>query len=265
MSEINPIVEKDYLAEARERYTFQFKNKDVFDRYIQLLLAESGRLQSVFKDILQNRSLDTAKGIYLDRIGDIVGIKRGSLPSSAWENSYFGFSDDPDALQFGDLENGSGGIFFGLADQTEGNVLWNDDIYRIYIKAKIFANTSNGTPEEVITATKSILNVTSVDIIETGNANLLIGFNRILTDVEKFILKGLGEDERILPIPIGVGVGYIESEEEFFGFEETPGALGFASFEEVEGAGYGVGYGQSYGTGNPTIGLIGGGYFASLF
>ena len=90
-----------------------------------------------------------------------------------------------------------------------------------------------------------------------------------MTDAEKYILQGLGEEERLLPIPIGVGVGYIESDEEFFGFEETPGALGFASFEDVVSGeiGYGESYGEAYGggTGGTTTQLVGGGYFASLF
>ena len=156
MSEINPIVEKDYLAEARSRYTAQFKDKDVFDRHIQLLLSESTKLQAVFKQLLQQRSLDTAQGVYLDRLGAIIGLERGFLPATVLQGSYFGFFDDPDALPFGDLESTAGGIFFDLQDQLDGNSPWTDEIYRMFLKAKIFANTSKGTSEEVIAATKNI-------------------------------------------------------------------------------------------------------------
>lgn len=269
MSEVNEFEVPDYLTIARERYTLQFKEKTVFDRYMQLLTGAQQEILEVLRQLMQQRSIDTAFGVQLDMLGDIVGLERGSLPSSVWNTSYFGFDGDPDALPFSDLDTPSdGGIFFDLANQTEGNVTWNDITYRLFLKARIFANSSNGTPEELITATKAILNVDYVDLIELGNANLLIGFNRILNPVEKYILQGLGEQQGLLPIPIGVGVGYIEADEdEFFGFAETPGALGFASFEEVAGGGgygedYGDGYGGSSGT---TIELVGGGYFASLF
>lgn len=270
MSEITPFEVTDYLEEARGRYTEQFKNKEVFDKYIQLLIYGQQQLQLVFQDLIQKRSLDTAAGEQLDLIGELVGLPRGSLPSAAWESSYFGFESDPDALGFADLDVETiSGIFFDQSSATEGNIAWTDAVYRLFLKAKIFANSSTGTPEELILATKSILNVDFVDIVETGNANLLISFNRLLTDVEKYILQGLGEQQRLLPIPVGVGVGYIESPSEFFGFDETPGALGFASFEEVGvgSTGYGETYGELYGGGSggtETV-LVGGGYFASLF
>lgn len=270
MSEVTPFEVKDYLEIARERYTEQFKNKEVFDRYIQLLIYGQQQLQEVYRDLIQGRSLDTAEGAQLDMIGELVGLPRGVLPASAWDTSYFGFLDVPDSLPMADLDVASeAGIFFDLSNQTEGNVTWNDTLYRQFLKAKIFANTSNGTPEELIAATKSILDVSYVELIETGNANLLIGFNRILTPVEKYVLQGLGDYQRLLPIPIGVGVGYIESDPEFFGFEETPNSLGFASFETVGVGvtGYGEEYGYLYGggSGGTTEVLVGGGYFASLF
>lgn len=263
MAELNTFEVRDYLAEARDRVTQQFKDKEVFDRYIQLLIYGQQQLQLVFKDLAQNRSIETAEGAQLDLIGEIVGIPRGSLPATAWDGSYFGFQDDATALEFGDLDAPTvGGIFLDLADATSGNVTWSDEIYRIFIKAKIYANSSNGTPNQLIAATKSILNVNYVDIIELGNARMLLSFDRLLSPVEKYILQEVGEGGGLLPIPIGVGVEYIEAPEEFFGFEETPGALGFSSLEAA--GGYGDSYGTSYGVGggeSPT----GGGTFASLF
>lgn len=263
MSEVTPFVVNDYHEQAKPRYTQQFKDKEVFDRYIQLLIYGQQQLQLVYKDLIQKRSLDTAEGVQLDLIGDLVGLPRGSLPAEAWETSYFGFADDLDALAFADLESEAvpAGIFFDLSNQTEGNVRWTDPVYRLFLKAKIAANTSNGTPEELIAATKTILGVDYVDLVEAGNANLVLGFNRILNNVEKYILQGLGDQQRLLPIPIGVGVSYIESEAEFFGFEETPGALGFSDLEAV---GYGADYGTHYG-GETGVTELGGGSFASLF
>lgn len=268
MSEVTPFEVKDYLTIARGRVTEQFKDKDVFDRYIQLLIYGSQQLQEVIKDLIQKRSIDTAEGVNLDIIGKIVGLERGSLPAEVWNTAYFGFIEDTDALSFDDLDSpiSDAGVFFDLANETEGNVLWDDITYRLFLKARIFANCSNGTPEELITATKSILNVTSVDIIELGDAHMLLGFNRILNNVEKYILQGLGEQQALLPIPIGVSVEYIESPEDFFGFEETSGALGFSDLVEGTYAGYGESYGAFYGAGGSSgTTPVGGGTFASIF
>lgn len=289
MSEVNQFEVKDYLEEARTRYTQQFKNKEVFDKYIQLLLYGQEQLQLALKDLMEKRTLDTAQGVQLDQLGDIIGLQRGYLPAAAWATSHFGFFDDPDAKPFSDLfVNGDAGVFLDLSEQSSGNILWTDEVYRLFLKSKIFANTSNGTPEELITATKTILGVDFVDIVELGGAKLLLGFDKILTDVEKYILTVYGEGQGILPIPVGVGVEYLEVDGEFFGFDETPGALGFASFEvateeigygEVYGTGYGaaspfgssIGYGEAYGyaygggtSPDVTYVLVGGGNFASL-
>lgn len=267
---VNPFEVVDYLSIARTRYTEQFKDKPVFDKFIQLLLHGIEDVQENIKKLKQERSLDTAKGAQLDTIGELVGIKRGSLPQTTWEGSYFGFADVTSSLPFADLNvSNDAGIFFDLGGDDYSAVPWDDNTYRLFIKAKIYANTSNGTPEELIAATKAILGVTFVEIIENGNANLVIGFNKILSPVEKYILKGIGELQNLLPIPIGVGVGYIESDENYFGFEETVGSLGFASFEElpVMDIGFGQAHGLAYGGGSSGITqteLVGGGYFAQL-
>ncbi len=237
----NEFVENDYLTEARDRVTEQFKNKEVFDAYIQLLIYGQQQLQSVYKDLMQKRSIETAEGEQLDIIGQIVGLERGFLPSSAWNDSYFGFLDDATALSMDDLDApvDDAGILFDLQNALTGNVAWDDITYRLYLKSKIFANTSRGTPEDLITATKAILNVSYVDIIELGNANMIVGFDRLLSPIEKEIVRGVGEQEHLLPIPIGVGVEYLEAaQNEFFGFEDTPGALGISDLSDPDEGGF---------------------------
>lgn len=257
MAELNEFEVEDYLATARTRVTQQFKEKQVFDKYLQLLVFGAQELQEQYKVLMQERSLETASGKQLDILGDLIGLVRGTLPAEVLNESYFGFDGVADALPFDDLNvSVNAGSFYDLAFQTSGNVRWDDITYRMFLKSKIYANSSNGTYEEVLRAIKDILQVTGVDIVELGNANIQISVNKLLSNVEKYILMELGEGQSLLPIPIGVGVlEYVESPEDFFGFEETPGALGFASE-----TGYGNGYGYAYGS---TEGA-GGGYFASI-
>ena len=65
-----------YLDVARERKTFAFSDKVVFDKYLQLLLMGQIELQETLKDLMQLRSIDTAEGEQLDIIGRIVGQER---------------------------------------------------------------------------------------------------------------------------------------------------------------------------------------------
>ncbi len=66
---INEFNTVDYLEEARDRVTQQFKDQDIFDRYLQILLINNTELQDVIKDLMQKRSIDTAEGVQLDIIG----------------------------------------------------------------------------------------------------------------------------------------------------------------------------------------------------
>lgn len=262
MAEVNKFIVQDYLTVARERVTEQFKNKEVFDKYIQLLIWGATELQEQYRILMQERSLDTAEGRQLDIIGELVGLPRGGLPSEAYEGTFFGFSGDATALPFDDLSVPvDAGVFYSLTLAGVGFLPWDDPTYRMFLKAKIYANTSNGTYEEVVRAIKDILQVDKVNIIEIGGAKVHVEVNRLLNNVEEYILTNLGANLSLLPIPIGVGVDeIIESPPDFFGFAETPGALGFSSYDIQ------VGYGETYGEyyGGATGVFVGGGYFASL-
>ena len=56
----NPFSVEDYLAVARSRVTELFKDKPIFDRYLQILIDENIEIQNVFKDLMQKKSIDTA-------------------------------------------------------------------------------------------------------------------------------------------------------------------------------------------------------------
>ena len=122
----------DYLNEARERYTEAFKEKEVFDRYIQQVIEQQTQLQQVFKDLLQKRSIDTATGATLDIIGEIVGQPRELISADLFR--FFGFEGVLQADAFGDGINSIlGGKFYNFGDATGGNVLLDDETYRLFI------------------------------------------------------------------------------------------------------------------------------------
>lgn len=230
--EINPFYTVDFLQEARDRVTEQFKDKEIFDRFLQILLYDSIEIQEVIRQLMQERSLDTAKGKQLDIIGDIVGQPRELLDTSILE--YFAFEDYPDAKSFGDLGDASvGGIYYSYGDPLSGNTLLNDEQYRLFIKAKIIKNNSNVTPNQILEFLKFVFNSPYNSITELGNANMIVMVGKQLNTFERVLLtyqsKGNGYSSRFVPKPVGVGIQFGQFDyENYFGFQGSLNAKGYA-------------------------------------
>lgn len=57
----------------------QFKGKTNWEKVIKVITAPLQELELVFKDLLLDVALNTAKGTQLDQLGEIIGALRGSL------------------------------------------------------------------------------------------------------------------------------------------------------------------------------------------
>lgn len=266
MSEINPFQSVDYLVDARDRVTEQFKKKIVFDKYLQLMVQSSIEIEDVYRQLLQERSIDTAVGAQLDVIGDIVGQDRTLLAVDVID--YFGFQGKVNAGSFGTLSDPTAGeIFFSLNSPVAGNVQLSDDVYRLFIKAKIAKNSTSATPEETEQAIRMIFGVDKVQITE-GTANFTVLVGKQLSSMERALLDYVsyssGYPSRLIPKPIGVGIKYGQFDgNNFFGFAGVKGAKGFGSLNRI--ADYGFNYGNNYGQSLYVLAPNSGGKFASLF
>ena len=122
----NPFEIVEYLEVARERVTEQFKRKEVFDKYLQILLAGDMDIQETLEELMQLRSIDTAVGVQLDNIGEIVGQPRELLEADLYE--YFGFQGAPNAQSMGTSGDPSvGGLFYSYGTPFGGNVNLDDE------------------------------------------------------------------------------------------------------------------------------------------
>lgn len=237
MSQINPFEIKDYLSEARSRVTEQFKDKDVFDRYVQLMISSSEEVQLVLKDLMQKRSLDTAQGVQLDILGEIVGQPRTLLDTSLLK--YFAFDTYPDAQSFGDLnDNALGGYWYSLGDALTGNTLLNDEQYRLFIKAKILKNRTTATPNDFLEFVGFVFGTQLNNIIVEGNAEFTILVGKELNSFEKALLTYTtqidGYDAPFMPKPVGVKINYGQfPSNNFFGFTGVPNAKGYGSLSDL--------------------------------
>lgn len=220
----NAFTEIDYLPQGRGRVTQQFKDKPVFDAYLKLALDALNEIQNVYKDIMQLRSIDTATGVQLDQIGNIVGQSRTLVNYNAFP--YFGFDGAASAETFGTISDSTVGGVFRSVNQSEGSSSSvGDETYRFLIKARIIANTTRATPEAIIAGLNFITSNTTTALVEQGNAHITVEVQNTLTDFQKYFLRGLSEQGSIIPIPISVTSTYVFFEEDYFGFNNDPNAL----------------------------------------
>src|SRR5690606_5615750 len=159
--------------EARGRVTEQFIGAPVFDKYLQLLIADSLELQSVLKDLMEKRGLDTATGVNLDIIGNIVGQPRVLVDADLL--TFFGFQGHWNADSYGNINDPLVGSTWwdGRATMT-GNITLADDLYRLIIKAKIAKNVTNATPEDVMRFANFIFSTNGSTVVSEGGAKFII-------------------------------------------------------------------------------------------
>lgn len=228
---INEFNLTNYLEEARGRVTEQFKDAPVFDKYLQLLIADSTELQLVLKDLMEKRSLDTAEGVQLDILGDIVGQPRVLIDADLL--TFFGFEGEWQADSYGNIYDPSvGSTWWDGKSPMVGNITLTDDLYRLLIKAKIAKNVTRATPEDLMTFSNFIFNTNGSNIVEEGDAKFRLMIGRELTKKEVALLRYVNStasyESILLPKPIGVGMEYGSFDyDAFFAFQGVPNAKGY--------------------------------------
>jgi len=221
----------DHKSLAESRLATQYRDSLKLIAYIKALLYEADTLESVLRDLLENRWIETAVGVNLDILGSIVGQSREFIDAEVFD--YFGFADNPIAQSFGTLSDiGIGGRFRALGEETQGIRLLTDDEYRIFIKARILRNSTSSTPEEIITQFRFLFDSPIIVIREGLKASYEISIGRRLSLNEKSIIS----QTNIVPKTAGVSVSYTTEfdSDDFFSFKTIPGSLGFGSVNNTE-------------------------------
>ena len=227
----------EFVDQARERITEQFKDKPVIDRYIRLLIGEWQTLQETAKDLQQLRSIDTAIGAQLDIIGEIVGRPRGLVTSELFY--YFGFEGATLAGSYASLSDlTTGSPWYSLDAPTGISRQPSDEEYRLILKAKIIKNRTMARPEDVIKAYKFLFSAGQVTIDEYAPAKVRIGIGKILTNVERGLLFDLGGAGTLLPKTVGVNYSYTEFQTgRVFATEGFPGGTGVGDLNDPASGG----------------------------
>lgn len=215
---------KDYLGEARDRVTEAFKEKPVFDAYLQLISNYSAEMQAMFVSLGTERWIDTAVGAQLDILGDIVGQDRVIIGGELIE--FFGYLGALNAKSYGTLYDPTvGGYYRGKNQATGADYVLSDEAYRIFIRAKIMKNTTRSTPEDIIKFIKFVFPQIEKVFIESsayGVANISI-FSSSLTLLERGLITYflVGKTYTTYFVPKTLGVRYnitFVAAEYFLGF-----------------------------------------------
>jgi hypothetical protein len=123
---------EDYFKLLHSDLPFQFRDKEKISGLLRVLAKQLNDAQKFLADLNAYRAVDTAAGVQLDGIGNIVCLSR------------------VDALAL-----------------TVNATVMDDDAYRKWLKYKIAINTANGTYADLRNAIKMLLGDAKVGYQET--------------------------------------------------------------------------------------------------
>lgn len=194
----------------------QLRESPKYIEVIRLLAEDFDESSDIYDYIAKNINVLNARGVWLDLIGDIVGVSR--VFDKEIQPVFFGFDDQPNTTGFGQAR------FRELDDKTTASSVLNDDDYRVVIIGKIARNY--GDVSEVGVAT-SVLNMTQADnvlVYQSGPATFSVYVIGLISDNIKSILTGTD----IIPRAAGVKMDlFFSGDDNIFGFADQLGMKGF--------------------------------------
>lgn len=236
---INEFIESNHIEEMRNKVTFAFEESPVFDKYLQTITTETMQIQAVYKQLMQERSIDTAIGKQLDILGNIVGQSRqlvntGTIP-------FFGFESATGANSYGDITDRKlGGYYWDLNQPRTGSTYLTDEQYRLFIKAKIIKNVTRATPEDVIKFVQFVFGAKRVQVsVDEGAEQAVVLVSDDLNDFEMALLSYFVDDlyrSYFVPKTLGVGIAFgVIPVTEYFAYAGAPDAYGYGSINPTTG------------------------------
>lgn len=194
----------------------QLRESPNYIEVIRLLAEDFDDTSDIYDYIAKNINVLNARGVWLDLIGDIVGVSR--VFEKEIQPVFFGFDDQPYTTGFGQAR------FREPDDKTTASSVLNDDDYRVVIIGQIARNY--GDVSEVGVAT-SVLNMTQADnvlVYQSDPATFSVYVIGMISDNIKSILTGTD----IIPRAAGVKMNlFFSGDENIFGFADQLEIKGF--------------------------------------
>ena len=214
----------DIVKIGLSRHGHQYSESLNFREWIKATLNPLTGIQDCAFDLL-DIDLDTAEGVKLDLIGRIVGAP--SVIPNVVPDPFFGFSDQLEALNFGEIDDPSeGGFFRELGQNSYSQLTLTMNQYRTIIKAQIIKNVSLCTPNDIIKIVDLIINSEIEYSYIEYPMFIVIAPREPFTRLQVELLKIM------IPRPCGVGFGVIDGYYDDFGFYDQVDALGFGELSD---------------------------------
>lgn len=221
-----PTTTIDHTDRMRQHLVSQFQwgiidgkiydDKPVLRAILSALGAEMDELNQAINDLKSKRWIDTAEGVQLDGIGEIVD--RNRQIDKAVAIPFFGFDGQPNAKGFGQAR------FRGYKEATLTSYILKDAEYKLVLSQKVHKNSSCGTAEDTLQSLKFIFGAQQAVIEEVGNANIVVAIGKQLQDSDKILANAVD----LVIRAGGVGLKYkAYYPSAYFGFLGQPGARGF--------------------------------------
>lgn len=214
------------------RLAFQFRNSVNLKALIQAFVEEFNELELSGLQLLNERYIDTAVGVQLDGIGEIVGLPR---PKTTIELAgLFGFLEDDTALGWGDLDDPDvGGNFWNGLQST---VYINDSLYRLLIRAKIIQNKTAMTVDDTLRLISFMFNNAIVRYWQNPYLEPTYEIYKNLSSFEEGLLSSL-------PVLIGIEKAFYHivpssDGEGIFSFLEDSTGEGWGDLDDPDVGGY---------------------------
>ena len=220
--------EKDeFILAYAQRLETQYFDKPKARAHIEYHAEVMYDLMVFYKNIISELDIDSARGVWLDNIGEIIGFSRNV--SSILPAPFFAFRDSWIlAMGFADKFDDSwiGGPFYSQGQMlTEGTIL-DDHLYRRCLKAKAAKNNSGGFLVADYTDRHNYrISINDVVVplfngyayVTEGYMTLNLVANLAEINVVELALFIAGD---LLPHPMGVDYSFITYEpDKYFGFD----------------------------------------------
>lgn len=211
-----------YQKASRELIINQLRESPNYLEIIRLIAKDFDDISDIY-DYIGRVNVYNATGVWLDLIGDIVGV--GRQIDVVIVNTWFGFADQPSIAGFGQAP-----MYDGSQPATGSSTLTDGD-YRKVILAKVAKNFGDVSEPGIVTAIQNIVNSNDVTIQTISNASFRVYIGDVLDENTRNLFASVD----IIPRAAGVKLDglYYRPRPETFGFaDQRLQGFGVGSFVE---------------------------------
>lgn len=181
------------LTDYTIRLPNQFQDSTNLKALITIIYNKIKEIDDIYAYLLLN-TISVAEGVWLDEIGDIVGVPRSSqMLTDAEIFAYCSLSDFPgdSALGYSDLANPQGGYFIGLDENghpwAPTGISISDTDYRALINAKVLSTYSDDTINDIYNWILSTFSVESY-VYNSNPCEIAVELEEYLTFYQRWVL-----------------------------------------------------------------------------